>query len=118
MVIYFFFQEYQKYSPYFFQMTKDGICEEAWDFDPYSIEDILEWGGHPCAGVDWIDWGSGGLGWLHKYSAKGNEVTIKGAEIDLKSAISLSRVSKRFTRISTWTFFAVADIGVIEVSFV
>ena len=33
---------FYNYSPYFFQMTKDGICEEAWDFDPYSIEDILE----------------------------------------------------------------------------
>jgi len=75
---------FYNYSPYFFQMTKDGICEEAWDFDPYSIEDILEWGGHPCAGVDWIDWGSAPLGWLYEYSSKGNSVTIKGFELDFE----------------------------------
>ena len=66
------------YSPYYFQMTKDGNCEEAWDWDPNSGES------HPCAGsVGWIDWGSAPLGWLYIYSPKGNKVTIKGAEINL-----------------------------------
>ncbi len=67
---------FYNYSPYYFEMTKDGNCIIPDDWQP--------WTSHPCYGVDWIDWGSGGLGWLHKYSAKGNEVTIKGAEIDLK----------------------------------
>jgi iron complex outermembrane receptor protein len=58
-------------------MTKDGICEDAWQWDPNSGL------GHPCPGVDWIDWGSAPLGWLYEYSAKGNEVVIKGFEIDL-----------------------------------
>ena len=69
---------FYNYSPYYFQMTKDGNCEEAWDWDPNSGES------HPCAGsVGWIDWGSAPLGWLYIYSPKGNEVVIKGAEINL-----------------------------------
>ena len=67
---------FYNYSPYYFEMTKDGNCVIPDDWQP--------WTSHPCYGVDWIDWGSGGLGWLHKYSAKGNEVTIKGAEVDMK----------------------------------
>tara|TARA_B100002052_G_scaffold12085_1_gene9747 strand:- start:1035 stop:3323 length:2289 start_codon:yes stop_codon:yes gene_type:complete len=68
---------FYNYSPYYFQMTKDGICDDAWQWDPNSGL------GHPCPGVDWIDWGSAPLGWLYEYSAKGNEVVIKGFEIDL-----------------------------------
>ena len=73
---------FYNYSPYFFQMTKDGLCEEAWDFNPYSIDDILQWGGHPCQGADFIDWGSAPLGWLYIYSPKGNKVEIKGYEFN------------------------------------
>tara|TARA_Y100001970_G_scaffold161129_1_gene197074 strand:+ start:1060 stop:3423 length:2364 start_codon:yes stop_codon:yes gene_type:complete len=68
---------FYNYSPYYFQMTKDGNCEDAWEWDPSSGL------GHPCPGVDWIDWGSAPLGWLYEYSPKGNEVTIKGFEINL-----------------------------------
>tara|TARA_Y100001935_G_scaffold210082_1_gene180009 strand:- start:736 stop:1284 length:549 start_codon:yes stop_codon:yes gene_type:complete len=56
-------------------MTKDGNCEFP--------EDWQAWSGHPCAGSDWIDWGSGAAGWLYKYTAKGNEAVIQGLEIDL-----------------------------------
>ncbi len=68
---------FYNYSPYYFQMTKDGICEDAWQWDPTSGL------GHPCPGVDWIDWGSAPLGWLYEYSAKGNKVVIQGFEIDV-----------------------------------
>ena len=68
------FVSFYNYSPYYFEMTKNGNCEVPDDWEP--------WTTHPCYGADWIDWGSGGLGWLHKYSAKGNEVTIKGLEFD------------------------------------
>ena len=66
---------FYNYSPYFFEMSKDGNCEVPDDWQP--------WTTHPCYGADWIDWGSGGLGWLHKYSTKGYEVLIKGIEFDL-----------------------------------
>ena len=66
---------FYNYSPYYFEMTKDGHCEIPEDWQP--------WTSHPCHGVDWIDWGSGNLGWLHKYSAKGNKVVIKGLEFNL-----------------------------------
>ena len=68
---------FYNYSPYYFQITKDGICEDAWQWDPNSGL------GHPCPGVDWINWGSAPLGWLYEYSAKGNRVVIQGFEIDL-----------------------------------
>ena len=66
---------FYNYSPYFFEMSKDGHCEVPDGWQP--------WTTHPCYGADWIDWGSGGLGWLHKYSTKGYEVIIKGVEFDL-----------------------------------
>ena len=73
---------FYNYSPYYFQMTRDGICEEAWGWDPYSGNS------HPCNSVDvpgsntWIDWGSAPLGWLYIYSPKGNRAIIKGFEFD------------------------------------
>ena len=74
---------FYNYSPYYFQMTKDGSCEEAWLWDPYSGTS------HPCNSFEvpgsetWIDFGSAPLGWLYIYSPKGNKVIIKGFEIDL-----------------------------------
>ena len=65
---------FYNYSPYYFEMTRDGNCEFP--------EDWQAWLGHPCAGEDWIDWGSGAAGWLYKYTAKGNEAVIQGIEID------------------------------------
>ena len=71
---------FYNYSPYYFQMTRDGICEEGWNFDPDSMEALTV--GHPCAGASYIDWGSGPLGWLYIYSPKGNKAIIKGFELD------------------------------------
>ena len=65
---------FYNYSPYYFEMTKDGLCEIPEDWQP--------WTTHPCYGADYIDWGSGAMGWLHKYSSKGSEVVIKGYEFD------------------------------------
>ena len=67
---------FYNYSPYFFQMTPDGYCDESgWQADSgYS---------HPCAGEDWIDWGSPPVGWLYEYSPKGNEVVIRGIEASM-----------------------------------
>ena len=69
---------FYNYSPYYFQMTKNGICEEAWDWNPYSGL------GHPCPGVDYIDWGAAPLGWLYIYSPKGIKAVIKGFEFDFE----------------------------------
>ena len=80
---------FYNYSPYYFEMTKDGHCEVPSDWKP--------WTTHPCHGVDWIDWGSGGLGWLHKYSAKGNEVTIKGFELDFRYQLRNTQISYNFS---------------------
>ena len=74
---------FYNYSPYYFQMTRDGECEEAWNWDPYSGTS------HPCNSSDvpgsntWIDFGSAPLGWLYIYSPKGNKAIIKGFEFDL-----------------------------------
>ena len=67
---------FYNYSPYFFEMTKDGNCEIPDDWEANQQ--------HPCAGADFIEWGSGGLGWLHIYRSKGNEAVIKGFEIDIE----------------------------------
>jgi len=48
--------------------------------------DLSEWdglGSHPCAGADFIEWGSGSSGWLYKYQTKGVESLIKGLEFNL-----------------------------------
>ena len=74
---------FYNYSPYFFQITKNGVCEEAWNWDPFSGTS------HPCNSFDvpgsntWIDFGSAPLGWLYIYSPKGNKVIIKGYEFNL-----------------------------------
>ena len=80
---------FYNYSPYYFEMTKDGHCEVPDDWEP--------WTTHPCYGADWIDWGSGGLGWLHKYSAKGNKVIIKGLEVDLKYQLKKIKLGYNFS---------------------
>ncbi len=80
---------FYNYSPYYFEMTKNGHCEVPEDWQP--------WTTHPCHGVDWIDWGSGGLGWLHKYSAKGNKVIIKGFEFDLGYKLKNFKIRYNFS---------------------
>ena len=64
------------YSPYYYQMTKMGECEE---------EMVLGDEGYPCSGpeYDFIEWGSG-PGWLYMYDTKGVEALIAGFEFNLK----------------------------------
>ncbi len=64
---------FYNYSPFYFEMTKMGNCEKEW-IPGYS---------HPCAGADFIDWGSGEFGFLYKYNSKGNKAIIKGLELQL-----------------------------------
>tara|TARA_B100001029_G_C15060033_1_gene457609 strand:+ start:69 stop:2327 length:2259 start_codon:yes stop_codon:yes gene_type:complete len=64
---------FYNYSPFYYEMTKMGNCEGDW-IPGYS---------HPCAGADFIDWGSGEFGFLYKYNSKGNEAVIKGLEINI-----------------------------------
>lgn len=69
---------FYNYSPYYYEMAKMGNCPEALDWNPLSGTS------HPCAGSDFIDWGSGEFGFLYKYKSRGSKAIIKGAEIDLK----------------------------------
>ena len=73
---------FYNYSPYYYQMTKMGECNiSGWN----EIDD------HPCAGVlnqndegeEFIEWGSGPVGWLYKYKTEGVESLIKGLEFNL-----------------------------------
>ncbi len=63
------------YSPYYYQMTKMGECDE---------EMVLGEDGYPCSGpeYDFIEWGSG-PGWLYMYDTKGVEAIIMGYEVNL-----------------------------------
>tara|TARA_B100001750_G_scaffold228812_1_gene223605 strand:- start:248 stop:787 length:540 start_codon:yes stop_codon:yes gene_type:complete len=54
-------------------MTQMGECTEE-----YIIGES-----HPCAGADFIEWGSGSAGWLYKYQTQGVESVIKGIELNL-----------------------------------
>ncbi len=64
---------FYNYSPYYYQMSKIGECEE----------EFLIGETHPCAGADFIEWGSGSSGWLYKFQTKGIESIIKGLEFNL-----------------------------------
>ena len=37
---------------------------------------------HPCAGADFIEWGSGAAGWLYIYDTQGVESITKGIEFN------------------------------------
>ena len=67
---------FYNYSPYYYQMNKMGECNE----------EVEEGKSHPCAGADFIEWGSGDTGWLYKYKTKGVEALIKGLELNLSYA--------------------------------
>ena len=69
---------FYNYSPYYYEMAQMGSCPEALNWNPLSGTS------HPCAGSDFIDWGSGEFGFLYKYKTRGSKAVIKGAEIDLK----------------------------------
>ena len=64
---------FYNYSPYYYQMTKMGECEE----------EFIMGESHPCANSDYIEWGSGSSGWLYKYQTKGVRSLIKGLEFNL-----------------------------------
>ena len=66
------------YSPYYYQMTKMGECDE---------EMVLGEDGYPCSGpeYDFIEWGSG-PGWLYIYKTEGIEALIMGYEFNLSYA--------------------------------
>jgi len=64
---------FYNYSPYYYQMSKLGECKE----------EFVVGESHPCAGVDFIEWGSGSAGWLYKYRTEGVKSSIKGLELNL-----------------------------------
>jgi iron complex outermembrane receptor protein len=64
---------FYNYSPYYHQMSKMGECDG----------EFVDGEDHPCAGTDFIEWGSGPIGWLYKYQTEGVKSTIKGIELSL-----------------------------------
>ena len=64
---------FYNYSPFYYQMNKMGECEEEFVIGE----------SHPCAGSDFIEWGSGSSGWLYKYQTQGVKSSIKGIEFNL-----------------------------------
>tara|TARA_B100001173_G_scaffold305289_1_gene310484 strand:- start:462 stop:1322 length:861 start_codon:yes stop_codon:yes gene_type:complete len=79
---------YQNYSPNYHISTKTGICSE----------EFIIGENHPCAGADFIEWGSGSTGWLYKYQMEGLESFIYGFESDFE--YQLSKRVKTFGSIS------------------
>ncbi|MDP6936515.1 MAG: TonB-dependent receptor [Candidatus Marinimicrobia bacterium] len=74
---------FYNYSPYFYQMSKMGECNRP----------FIEGEDHPCAGADFIEWGSGSSGWLYKYETKAVESLIKGLEFNLNYEFNNFRIS-------------------------
>jgi len=64
---------FYNYSPYYHQMTKTGDCPEEY------VPGVS----HPCAGADFIEWGSGASGWLYIYRSEGVRSLIRGAEVTI-----------------------------------
>ena len=64
---------FYNYSPYYHQMTKTGDCPEEY----------VAGESHPCAGADFIEWGSGASGWLYIYRSEGVRSLIRGAEFTI-----------------------------------
>ena len=60
-------------SPNFHQYTQMGACTEP----------FIPGKSHPCAGADFIEWGSGSSGWLYKYKMIGLKSQISGGEVQL-----------------------------------
>ena len=78
---------FYNYSPYYYQMAKTGNCQG--EFVPgYS---------HPCAGEDFIDWGSGPNGFLFIYRSRGNEAVIKGMEVDFEYQMNKFHLNYNFS---------------------
>ncbi len=64
---------FYNYSPYYYQMSKIGQCSS----------EFKEGEDHPCAGADFIEWGSGSTGWLYKYQIEATKAILKGLEFRL-----------------------------------
>ena len=69
---------YQNYSPNYHISSKIGNCNE----------EFIDGESHPCAGADFIEWGSGSSGWLYKYEMKGLKSYIYGFESDFEYQVS------------------------------
>ena len=78
---------FYNYSPYYYQMSKIGVCDG----------EFLNGIDHPCAGADFIEWGSGSSGWLYKYQTEGIESLIKGIEFNLIYNYQRFKVSYDFS---------------------
>ena len=74
---------FYNYSPYYYQMNQLGECNQEY----------INGQNHPCAGADFIEWGSGASGWLYKYQAKGVESVIKGLEYNFKYDFNNYKIS-------------------------
>jgi iron complex outermembrane receptor protein len=80
-------------SPYYYQMSKMGDCPEALTWDPYAIPQTP----HPCAGAEFIEWGSSSAGYLIKYNSIGSDVNIGGLEIDFSYEFEKFKVDYNFS---------------------
>ena len=78
---------FYNYSPYYYQMSKIGECEG----------EFLDGENHPCAGADFIEWGSGPSGWLYKFQTEGVESLIKGLEFNLRYNLQRFKASYDFS---------------------
>tara|TARA_A100001011_G_scaffold215826_1_gene223761 strand:- start:2202 stop:4394 length:2193 start_codon:yes stop_codon:yes gene_type:complete len=79
---------FYNFSNNYFQMDKTGKCNE---------EFILGYS-HPCAGADFIEWGSGS-GWLYKYQIDEKNAEIKGVEVNLKMKFKSIDLSYDFSNV-------------------
>ena len=78
---------FYNYSPYYYQMTKMGHCQG----------EFIKGQSHPCAGSDFIEWGSGSAGWLYKYDTQGVESVIKGVEFNAQYNFSNYNITYDFS---------------------
>ena len=74
---------YQNFSPNYHISSKMGDCPESLNWNP------LLGISHPCAGSDFIEWGSGS-GWLYKYQMDGIRGLVYGFESELKYKLTNS----------------------------
>lgn len=79
---------FYNFSNNYFQMDKMGLCDE---------EFILGYS-HPCAGEDFIEWGSGS-GWLYKYQIDEKKAEIKGLEINFQMKYGFFDLSYDFSNV-------------------
>ncbi len=78
---------FYNYSSYYYQMNKMGECDEV----------FVDGEDHPCAGVDYIEWGSGSTGWLYKYQTEGIKAIIKGLEFNIESNFNNIQLEYNFS---------------------